>query len=88
MSKVDGGGSPGGAGWGGRAGVAAPVAGKEAAPETEAWGCILLGSVVSYLVRPALDSTYELIGECSVHGIMQGEAFNICGNDVEDFHLL
>jgi len=38
MSKVDGGGSPGVAGRGGKAGVAAPVAGNDAAPETDAWG--------------------------------------------------
>jgi hypothetical protein len=37
-SNVDGGGSPGVAGAGGGAGVAAPVAEKEAAPETDAWG--------------------------------------------------
>jgi hypothetical protein len=50
--------------------------------------CIPLGSAVPYLIRPSPNNTYKLIGECYVHGIMQGEAFDIPNNDLDDLHFI
>lgn len=40
--------------------------------------CILFGSKVPYILRPLEDSTYFLVGESYVHGIMLGEAMDMC----------
>ncbi|KAI1271639.1 HET-domain-containing protein [Xylaria sp. FL0933] len=34
---------------------------------------IIMGAAVPFVVRPAGDGTYKLIGECYIHGIMYGE---------------
>jgi hypothetical protein len=46
-----------------------------------------LGSAVPFTIRPKSDGTYELIGECYVHGIMKGEAFGLRGVAEKDIHL-
>ncbi len=44
---------------------------KSARPGDEVW--ILAGGRVPYILRPAGDQEYELVGEAYVHGIMHGE---------------
>lgn len=39
--------------------------------------CIFKGGPVPYVLRPVDDDHYILIGECCVHGIMDGEAMNM-----------
>jgi hypothetical protein len=36
--------------------------------------CVFDGGEVPYLLRPAGNDSYILIGECYLHGIMDGEA--------------
>lgn len=48
---------------------------------------IPLGSAVPYVIRPGSNKTYRLIGECYVHGIMNGEAFHISGASIVDLDL-
>ena len=36
--------------------------------------CVLLGSNMPMLLRPALSNQFEVVGECYVHGLMNGEA--------------
>jgi hypothetical protein len=52
--------------------------------------CILFGSAVPFLLREDKDGFFELVGECYVHGIMDGEAMK--ERDMEslsrDFQLL
>lgn len=38
-----------------------------------------LGSPVPFCIRPKPDGTYMLLGDCYVHGIMNGEAFDLAG---------
>jgi hypothetical protein len=38
--------------------------------------CIVLGSEVPFLLRPADGGRYTFVGECYVHGCMDGEAFD------------
>lgn len=41
-------------------------------------GCILLGGDVSYILRPtAEDKEFQFVGDCYVHGIMDGEAITM-----------
>lgn len=47
--------------------------------------CIPAGSAVPFVIRLREKGMYEVIGECYVHGIMQGEAFR---NVKEEFHDL
>ncbi|PMD29684.1 hypothetical protein L207DRAFT_444914, partial [Hyaloscypha variabilis F] len=48
--------------------------------------CIFLGGNVPFVLRARNDSKYQLIGECYVHGVMDGEALKgIDNNDLEDF---
>ena len=49
--------------------------------------CIPLGSAVPFVIRPSVEGMYNLIGECYVHGIMHGEAFDDPGNEVTDIHF-
>ena len=37
--------------------------------------CILLGRNMPMLLRPIANSQYQVVGECYVHGLMNGEAF-------------
>lgn len=43
--------------------------------------CVLLGCVVPLIVRPR-GNHYELIGECYIHGMMNGETFNECASSL------
>jgi len=36
--------------------------------------CIILGGVTPFVLRPASHGRYQLVGECYVHGIMDGES--------------
>jgi len=45
---------------------------------------IPLGSAVPFVIRPGSSKTYRLIGECYVHGIMNGEAFAMSGASIVD----
>jgi len=49
----------------------------------EVW--LLAGGRVPYVLRPSpnADGTYFLIGDCYVHGIMEGEFLSRCSGDVE-----
>jgi hypothetical protein len=49
--------------------------------------CLLYGGRVLYLLRPDDDKTYRLIGECYLHGLMDGEAVDLPGIDPEDFRI-
>lgn len=45
---------------------------------------VLLGGPVPYLLRPAAGlHTYTLVGECYVHGIMNGEALHHVRDEAE-----
>ncbi|MCJ1408686.1 hypothetical protein MMC19_002761 [Ptychographa xylographoides] len=49
-----------------------------------------LGSAVPFLIRERPESagaTYELIGECYVHGIMKGEVLGMAAHAAADIHL-
>lgn len=37
--------------------------------------CLFLGGSVPYIIRPTKRRKYQLLGECYIHGIMDGEAF-------------
>ncbi|KAK4986681.1 hypothetical protein LTR50_005126 [Elasticomyces elasticus] len=39
--------------------------------------CVFTGSHVPFIVRPHQDQSYQLVGECYVHGIMQGEVLRM-----------
>ena len=45
--------------------------------------CIAHGARVPYMVRPSRGKNHHLVGECYVHGIMDGEVFE--GYGAEDF---
>ena len=50
--------------------------------------CILLGGNLPYLLRPKSDTIYQFLGECYVHGIMDGEAMKgACEGSYQDFVL-
>jgi hypothetical protein len=36
--------------------------------------CIFLGAEVPYVLRPDGEGFYKLVGECYIHGVMEGEA--------------
>ena len=37
--------------------------------------CVLLGCDMPMLLRPIANSQYQVVGDCYVHGLMNGEAF-------------
>ena len=48
------------------------------APKTAKPGdqiCVLLGCTMPLVLHPTSDSQYEVVGECHVHGLQDGEAF-------------
>lgn len=49
--------------------------------------CVLLGRRVPFAVRREEDGHYRLIGECYVHGLMDGEAMAMDDIEVQDFVL-
>jgi hypothetical protein len=36
---------------------------------------VFAGAIVPFIIRPVFEGSYKLVGECYVHGIMDGEAF-------------
>jgi hypothetical protein len=36
--------------------------------------CIFLGGDVPFIIRPLSDGHYHLLGDCYIHGIMEGQA--------------
>ncbi len=42
--------------------------------------CVLFGGQVAYCLRKNKDETYEFVGECYLHGIMDGEAMEDLAN--------
>jgi len=40
--------------------------------------CIFFGGRVLYVIRSRENGHYEFIGECYVHGVMDGEAVKSC----------
>ena len=49
------------------------LAPRNAQPEDQV--CFLLGCNMPMLLRPTTNSQYQVVGECYVHGLMNGEAF-------------
>jgi hypothetical protein len=49
--------------------------------------CILLGANVPFVLRKMDDSTYKLVGECYVHGVMDGEIMKDANVRVTDLVL-
>ncbi|KAF2001693.1 hypothetical protein P154DRAFT_158008 [Amniculicola lignicola CBS 123094] len=47
--------------------------------------CVLFGGQVLYVVRPFDETKHEFIGECYLHGWMDGEAVRGLGEDGESF---
>ncbi len=51
--------------------------------------CVLQGGDVPFVVRPKGEDSWEFVGECYVHGIMQGEVVQEAKReDVKMFHLV
>ena len=48
------------------------------------------GSAIPFLIRRKIseEDTYELIEECYVHGIMEGEGFSVEAATVKDVHIV
>jgi hypothetical protein len=49
--------------------------------------CVFFGGRVPYVIRPCGDGFYKFIGQCYVNGIMDGEALDIGGLEIEEFAL-
>lgn len=51
---------------------------------------ILLGGTVPFIIRPRAqgDSAFWLVGECYIHGIMKGEAFDVPGFSPSEIRLV
>lgn len=49
--------------------------------------CVLYGGEMPYVLRPGANGCYRLIGECYMHGIMDGEALDIAGIEDQWFRL-
>lgn len=51
--------------------------------------CIFSGGCVPFVVRPqAASKSYQLVGECYVHGIMNGEAMQMAGFEMQEIELI
>lgn len=51
--------------------------------------CIFAGGHIPFLVRrQATSGSYQLVGECYVHGIMNGEAMQMTGLEMRDIDLV
>jgi hypothetical protein len=48
--------------------------------------CIFEGAQVPYVLRPAEDGTYRILGDCYIHGIMEGQAMER-GLAVQEFRI-
>jgi len=49
--------------------------------------CILFGGRTFYVLRPDGDEHYRLIGECYLHGLMQGEGVDKLEVDTRQFNI-
>ena len=49
--------------------------------------CVVMGAAVPFVLRPT-HAGYQLIGECYVHGLMNGEALKMAGLEVETLTLV
>ena len=52
--------------------------------------CVLFGGKMPFVLRPWNDGKFLLVGECYVHGFMQGEALELLERgeiDEEMFHI-
>lgn len=51
--------------------------------------CVFLGAPVPFVIRPHKpNKSYQLIGECYVHGIMEGEILEVPGIQSEDITII
>ena len=51
--------------------------------------CVFFGALVPFVVRPHKSSgSYQLIGECYVHGIMDGEILQMPGLETEEITIV
>jgi hypothetical protein len=50
--------------------------------------CVLFGGQVSYMLRKRKDSSYEYVGECYIHGLMDGEALDLLSDPYADSIML
>ena len=51
--------------------------------------CVFAGGVIPFVVRrQAISGSYQLVGECYVHGIMNGEAMEMTGLETRDIDLI
>lgn len=49
--------------------------------------CLFYGATVLYVMRPDGDGHYRLVGECSMEGLMHGEALEATQFESQDFHI-
>jgi len=50
--------------------------------------CIFYGGALPYVIRPGDNGGYKFVGDCYLHGVMNGEANNIEGLQTEEFALV
>jgi Heterokaryon incompatibility protein (HET) len=50
--------------------------------------CIFYGGELPYVIRPGDNGEYKFVGDCYLHGVMNGEANNIEGLQTEEFTLV
>jgi hypothetical protein len=49
--------------------------------------CILKGGRVPDVLRPCAGGTYTWVGECYVHGLMEGEAMSMSDFKIQEFTI-
>jgi hypothetical protein len=49
---------------------------------------VLYGGRTPFLLRRKDDGTWILVGECYVHGMMNGEVFDLDGVEEEEFAIV
>lgn len=50
--------------------------------------CIVFGATVPFLLTPAKEGRHRLIGECYIHGVMNGEVVQeLAESDLSDHHI-
>jgi len=48
---------------------------------------VFFGAGVPYVIRPSGKDRYIFIGECYLHGVMDGEAMDMEDNKLQEFAL-